>query len=146
MSTIVKAINHAYQTAKARNWDTIYWAIDLHGVCLKSTYKSGVHEFYSQEAIDALKLISSFPENKIIIWTSTHEAQYDQIRELFASHGIKVSYINENPEVPSTEISSFSSKFYFSILLDDKAGFDQDEDWYRILTWFEMHRNFYGTL
>lgn len=146
MSGIVKAINHAYKTAKARNWDTIYWAIDLHGVCLRSTYKSGAHEFYSQEAIDALKLISSFPENKIIIWTSTHTAQYNQIRALFAARDIRIDYINENPEVPSTEISSFNSKFYFSVLLDDKAGFDQDEDWRHILTWFEMFRPEYGVL
>lgn len=136
--SIVKVINQAYETARKRNWDTVYWAIDLHGVCLRSTYKSGAHEFYSQEAIEALRLISAQPESRIIIWTSTHESQYQQIRDLFWDNGCNVHYINENPEVPSTEISSFNSKFYFSILLDDKAGFDQDEDWDRIITWFEM--------
>lgn len=134
--SIISAIDHAYHTARSRNWDTIYWAIDLHGVCLRSTYKSGAHEFYSKAAVEALKLISSLPESKIIIWTSTHTNQYDQIRGLFAAQDIRVDYINENPEVPSTEISSFNSKFYFSVLLDDKAGFNQDEDWGRIIEYF----------
>ncbi len=137
--SIVRAIQNAYDTARSRNWDTIYWAIDLHGVCLKSTYKSGAHEFYSDYAIRALQTISSLPESKIIIWTSTHEAQYQQIRDLFWNNGCNVHYINENPEVPSTSISSFDSKFYFSVLLDDKAGFDQDEDWAKILTWFNTN-------
>lgn len=134
--SIITAIDNAYRTARNRKWDTIYWAIDLHGVCLKSTYKDGAHEFYSKTAIKALQLISSLPESRIIIWTSTHESQYQQIRDLFWNNGCNVHYINENPEVPSTSLSSFNSKFYFSVLLDDKAGFDQDEDWERIIEYF----------
>jgi hypothetical protein len=134
--SVIKAIDRAYDIARKRKWDTVYWAIDLHGVCLKSTYQDGVHEFYSKEAIAALQLISSLPETKIIIWTSSHSSQYDQIRALFAARDINVHYINENPEVPSTSLSSFNSKFYFSVLLDDKAGFDQDTDWEHIIEWF----------
>ena len=30
--SIVRAIQTAYETARGRKWDTIYWAVDLHGV------------------------------------------------------------------------------------------------------------------
>lgn len=128
-ASIIKAVKRAYQVMEERKWDTIYWAIDLHGVCLKSNYEQGGYQWINEYVVDALQIISSFPETKIILWSSAHEAEYPAIIKFFKDVGIKVAYFNENPEVGNSTHGCFDKKFYFSILLDDKAGFDPDTDW-----------------
>ena len=126
---ITKAIERAYEIMHERNWDTIYWAIDLHGVCMKSNYAEGIHEFISQEAIDTLRLISSLPESRIILWSSVYDEQKLNIMNVFEAEGIHVFDFNQNSEAADTPTGCFSQKFYFSVLLDDKAGFDPATDW-----------------
>jgi hypothetical protein len=129
---ITTAIARAYDTMKARNWDTIYWAIDLHGVCLESNYAKGVHTFISEEAINTLRLIGSLKESKIIIWSSVHEKDKQAIIDLFIENGIPVHGFNSNPSEADTKTGCFKEKFYFSVLLDDKAGFDPAVHWKEI--------------
>lgn len=133
--SIVRAIHRAYKTAVDRNWDTIYWAIDLHGVCFGSTYERGHYRFLNDDVKKGLQSITSRKENKIILWSSCHPEEQTAIVQFFKDNGIDVAYFNKNPEVPNTETGCFDSKFYFSILLDDKAGFDPDKDWGEI-NWF----------
>lgn len=133
---ILKAIHRAYQIMHDRKWDTIYWAIDLHGVCLKSNYEQGGYEWANDFAVPVLQTISSKPETKIILWSGAHEEEYPAIIKFFNDAGIKVTYFNENPEVGNSKHGCFDKKFYFSILLDDKAGFDPDHDWELIYDYF----------
>lgn len=56
----------------------------------------------------------------------------------FQENGINFDYINENPEVNSTEYADFDTKLYFNVGLDDKFGFDVEEDWKEIHTYFTM--------
>jgi trehalose-6-phosphatase len=129
---IVKAIDRAYRIARERKWDTLYWAIDLHGVCLKSNYVTSQHEFINDDAIAGLQMISSLPESKIILWSAMYNKEQFEVIKLFAEHGITVHDFNKNPEVKSTETGDFSSKWYHNIILDDKAGFDAETDWQEI--------------
>jgi hypothetical protein len=126
------AIQRAYQTMEKRGWDTIYWAIDLHGVCLKSNYESGKYEWINEHALEGLKTISKRPENNIILWSSVHNEEKESILEFFHTYGIKVCGFNQNPYEQSNEVSCFDEKFYFSVLLDDKAGFDPYYDWVNV--------------
>lgn len=126
---IAKAIARAYKTMRERNWDTIYWAIDLHGVCMTSNYEEGKHEFVHDFAVDTLRVISDLSESRIILWSSVHEDQKAPIIKAFADKGIKVSGFNHNPHEANTKTGCFDEKFYFSVLLDDKAGFDPMTDW-----------------
>jgi hypothetical protein len=126
---IGKAIDRAFQTMIERNWNKIYWAIDLHGVCLKSNYENGGYTFINDKVLPGLLTIQSVPESRIILWSSCHDHEKPAIVEFFDSHGIQVHHFNENPEEKSTKTGCFDQKFYFSILLDDKAGFDPDTDW-----------------
>jgi hypothetical protein len=137
---IQRAITRAYQTMADRNWNTIYWAIDLHGTCLKSNYKSTDFEFVNQECIDALRFISSLPETSIIIWSSCHDRDIDKVWTMFKEHGIIPHYFNENTAVENTATGNFSSKFYFSVLLDDKAGFNPETDWMLVKEQVEEER------
>ena len=126
---IAKAIQRAYKTMRERRWDTIYWAIDLHGVCMKSNYAEGVHEFIHPFIPDTLKMLSDLPETKIILWSSVHEDQKVPIINAFEDHGIMIHGFNSNPYEANTATGCFTEKFYFSVLLDDKAGFDPATDW-----------------
>ena len=125
---IVKAVERAYRIMEERGWDTIYWAVDLHGVCLKSNYETHDYEWINDDAQRVLKQISDRPESKIILWSSVYPGEMSSIISFFEDHGIQVWCFNTNTE-PDTKVSCFGEKFYFSVLLDDKAGFDPDTDW-----------------
>lgn len=137
---IVNAIRRAYRILAERNWDTVYWTIDLHGVCLKPDHNPGQYEFINQHAIDALRLISSLPESGITLWSSMHRTEQPGVIAFFAAHGIRVDYFNENPEITSTARADFSVKFYSSIILDDKAGFDPERDWLKVIDYLLVER------
>ena len=46
-----------------------------------------------------------------------------------SEYNIKIDFFNNNPEAKNTEYGDFTVKPYYNILLDDKAGFDPEEDW-----------------
>lgn len=71
---ITRAISRAYRVMRERNWDTVYWAVDLHGTVLESTYQVGTFQFINQAAETALQYLSSLPETRIIVWSSMHDA------------------------------------------------------------------------
>lgn len=127
--SIIKAIERAYSLLQERNWDTIYWAIDLHGTCIKSNYVSGEYEWINEDAVKCLQLIQSLHESVIILWSSCYTKEQFNIINFFKSYNITIDYFNYNPEVKDTKTGFFDQKFYFSVLLDDKAGFDPDTDW-----------------
>lgn len=134
---IIDAIKRAYQQLEDKNWDKIYWAIDMHGTCLESNYKSGEYKLINDDVIKTLKLIQSLPESRLIMWTSAYEQELYRLQEFFDLQGVDFDYLGENPQVRNTETGNFNKKFYFSILLDDKAGFDPETDWkliYKYLT------------
>ena len=70
------------------------------------------------------------------MFTSSFEKQTTPILELFKNNQITFNYVNENPEVPSTTLGNFKDKFYYNILIDDKAGFEMNSDW--DLVWQEI--------
>lgn len=128
--SIIKAIERAYAVMKERNYENIYWAIDLHGVCLKSNYKSGNYKWINEDVKECLQLISSLKENKIIIWSSCYPKEWwENIGDWLSKQIYHDFLFNYNPYIQNTDTGCFDRKFYFSILLDDKAGFDPDTDW-----------------
>ena len=135
---ITKAISRAIQKRKERGYDYLYWCIDIHGVILSPTYKlnNDGANFYD-DAIKTLKLISADPINKIILWSSSYATPMQDIINKLNDKGVRVDYVNENPECPNTALCDFSSKLYFDILLDDKAGFEPEVDWKAICQFLE---------
>jgi hypothetical protein len=133
---LLDAIQRSYDIMEKRGWDTIYWAVDLHGVCLVSNYEQGGYTWINDTAARALRMIAAQPENKIILWSSAHEEEQPTIIEFFKSHGIDVLAFNANPLEKNTKTGCFDKKFYFSVLLDDKAGFDPDKDWDEIISFY----------
>lgn len=122
--SIQKGISRAYNVAMERDHEMIFWCVDLHGTVLESNYSSDSFTFLNaKETVPALQAISALPETRIILWSGITDGDRDQVVKLFTENGIRVDWVNENPAVPSSGTGNFEQKFYFSILVDDKAGF-----------------------
>lgn len=126
----VFGIEKAYQIKKERGWDKLYWAVDWHDTLFKGMYsKDQKIELYpgAQYTLYILQRTG----NILIAYTSTPVLKAEEIcKYLYNTYGIHFKYINENPEHKAAgDYADFSKKFYYNVLLDDKAGFDPATDW-----------------
>ncbi len=133
MKTIVELFKDAWQKKEERKWDFVYIMVDLHGVVLNPNYHSENDlRYISEHAEECLKNLSDRDDVKLILWSSSHDKEIESVRKWMASHGIIFDFVNENPLEKNTKYADFSKKYYFSIILDDKAGFEPS-DWQDLL-------------
>lgn len=135
--SLQRSIEKAYKTAADRGWDTIYVMVDVHDTIAKSNYKDTSLEFYP-EAITVLKVLSKFPEIHLVLWTCCYEQHYAEYLNQCSAVGINFKSVNETA-VENTKTGCFDKKPYFSVLIDDKAGFDPSE-WLDVLWCFMRAR------
>lgn len=152
MKTIRTLFIEALRRRKQRNFKNFYIAIDVHGTIFKPTKWTKIDpetneeieennlkyipEFYTL-AIHVLRILTANENCKLILWTSSKQDKVEMYKTFLEDNDVKVAYINENPDFKENTYSDFSNKFCFDILLDDKAGFDPETDWfelYRLLT------------
>lgn len=131
--SILTAIQKAYQTAVSRGWDTLYVLVDVHDTIAVSNYKDAEVQFYP-EAIQALREIQQYPEVKLVLWTCCYSKDAARLIKRLAQEGVRIDGFNRTP-VANTATGCFSKKPYYSIMIDDKAGFDPSE-------WPEVAREF----
>jgi len=114
-----------------RNWNTIYWLVDVHGVIIPGSWRSeNNYDVIAPECIEVLQWITNRKDQRLILWTSSMKDEINEIVVwLWRNYGINVDYVNENPEEKNTEYADFSLKPYFNVLIDDKAGFEPEKDW-----------------
>ncbi len=130
---IIKSIltNH-FELKIARDWNKTYWFVDVHGTILKPNYQYGntPSDFYPL-AKETLQLISKLPDICMILYTCSHPHEINEYLELFEENDIHFQYVNENPEVPTDKngYGNYDKKPYMNVLLEDKSGFDPDNDW-----------------
>ncbi len=139
MSSIVKAIERTHKWADDNNWPVVYWAVDLHGTVLKPSYERQGQNFAYPHALECLKAISANKNNVLIMFSSSWPDRLLEHREDFRALGIDFKYINVNPEV-QTNLKGhgyYFDKFYFNVMLEDKAGFDPDSDWLAIIEYMK---------
>lgn len=130
MKSIDTIIDEVYRKKIERKWDTIYWLVDLHDTIIKSTYvKDALNSIAYNWSLAALSMISKREDSKLILWTSSYEDYIIELVYYLKKRDITFTYINENPECKNTQSGDFSKKFYFNIILDDKAGFEPEKDW-----------------
>jgi hypothetical protein len=132
MKKISEVLNNQLDIMNERKWDRIYVAVDWHDTMMPSTYsndKYGQYLLY-KDAMEVLQWMSNSANIRLILFTSSHGDQKgDFMHNVFHRYGISFDYHNGNPEVQNTDTGDFSEKFYYNVLLDDKAGFDPDVDW-----------------
>jgi hypothetical protein len=135
---ISKAIIKAYQEMYQRKWTALYFAIDLHGTIIERYTGDDIKAYAGAE--EALRMISSIPEIVTILFTSTSEKSLRPFDEWALDRLIFFKYLNENPECSSNKTGDFSKKFYFNVLLDDRAGFDPEVDWKEVIVSLDTAR------
>ena len=136
MSSIINTVKKAFALVSPK-YPLIYWNVDLHGVCFQSNYANSEYLWINDDCIKCLQEISNNHISRLILWSSCHIQEQIKIKEFMRKHDIHVDFFNENPLVENTHYADFSKKYYFSILLDDKAGFEPDKDWFDILNVLE---------
>ena len=123
-------IERAFKHQKERGWEKTFWCIDVHDTICRSTYESGkIDRVFYSDAKDVLTYLSSRVDVCLILFTCSHRDDIDNILGWLKENGLKIDYVNENPEQPSTKLSNFEQKMYYNVLLDDKAGFEGETDW-----------------
>lgn len=126
-------ITKAFKKNKSKGWNKIFICVDLHEVIITPTYSrlnDGAEIYPHARAV--LQRWTEREDVCLILWTCSHDNALRDIRDRLANEGILFDYVNENPEVPSSDICDFSGKFYMDIGLDDKFGFDAANDWLAI--------------
>ena len=126
-------IERAFQKRKERGNEKTFWCIDLHDCIFVGNYQAGSSggDFYPN-AIRVLKQLTMRKDFVLILHTASNEDGLKEAIMRFKNNGIVMDYINCNPECESTEMCDFSEKFYADIILDDKAGFEGEKDWFLI--------------
>lgn len=109
-------------------YNYIYIAIDIHGTIFYPSRNNEEKYNYIGYAKETLQKLSENPNFKLILYSSSYEKNINKYIECFRKDNINIDYIMENPEVTSNEYANFEKKFYYDILLDDKAGFESN-DW-----------------
>lgn len=122
---------HSFQ----KQWFETYWVFDLHGTIIKPTYKdiSYPAEYYPY-AKKTLQLLTKRPDIKMILWTSSFPYEIEEYVKNLKEDEIIFDAVNENPGISSNNgnFGYYEKKFYFNILMDDKAGFDPNTEWKQI--------------
>jgi nicotinamide mononucleotide adenylyltransferase len=128
---IIKAIRKEYEKAKQRGWDSWFYVVDIHETVLKPNYTTigDIPRTMYKDAPECLQKMSNRKDLKLILGTSSKKEDIDKYQEFFKANGINFPYVNENPEYKSAGHADFTQKFYFSVMLEDKAGFDPEIDW-----------------
>lgn len=125
-------IAKTFAMKKVRGWPEVYFCIDLHGTIIPSGKgaddKTDTLKFYP-DAKEVLQMLCRRKDVMTILWTSTPSERLPEVLTWFKENKINFTFINENPHAKNTPRGDFSKKFYFSVLLDDRAGFEPEVDW-----------------
>lgn len=125
------AIVTAYKDKVQRGWDTLYFAVDLHGTIIQRYTGADINPY--DHALKVLRALSAMPDIVLILFTSTSREQLEPFYKWCELNSINFPYLNENPECANNKTGDFTSKFYYNVLIDDRAGFDPEMDWIVLL-------------
>ena len=129
---IKKMFAHSFE----KEWFETYWAFDIHGTILVPTFRKDSYdsEFYPY-AKETLQLLTKRDDIVLIISTSSYPEEIEHYQKVFKENNIHFKYINENPDIDSSKgnFGYYEDKFYFNVLIEDKAGFVPEEEWRPIL-------------
>ena len=139
---IVNWIKKMFEHSFEKQWFETYWAIDLHGVVFKPDYrKDPDHAEFYPFAKETLQMMSARKDIVMIMFTSSHPKEIEFYDKFLRENGIKFDHINENPGISSRHgnFGCYDKKFYFNVLMDDKAGYDPETEWFQLYNLFSEY-------
>lgn len=129
MNGIIRAFESAFERKEEQGWEKIYVLVDIHDTIFKACYENEeTYQMYPW-AKATLQMLSFREDICLILWTSTYPNKINDYLKKFESWSISFNMINGNSEVSNTELSCFDYKPYFNVGIDDRFGFDPNEDW-----------------
>lgn len=135
MKSIFQIFKEQFDLKKAKNWEVLSITVDWHDTIMPSTYikknRFGDYPYYPH-CLEALKKLSDRKDIHLVLFTSSYPKYYQYLLDDLESKGIHIHSVNSNPDEKDTETGDFSKKFYYNILLDDRAGFNPETDWEEI--------------
>lgn len=127
---LLDSLKNCIKSAKKKNWNLIYIAIDIHDTIIEGNYSTTeLPTNFLANSKEVLQYLSNRKDIVLILYTCSHRREIEKYYELFIDNKIYFRYCNENPEVPDNALGCYTNKLYFNLLLDDKAGFNPNTDW-----------------
>lgn len=137
MKLIFRVLEDSLKAATAKGFDHIVVAVDLHNTIIDSELFNStegdlttkINTAIYTDCLRPLRIMSTLSTYKLMMFSGTEDSILREIIEILASHHrIKFDFINEYAGDNNTKSQSFSKKPYYSMILDDKAGFTE-ADW-----------------
>jgi hypothetical protein len=133
--SIIKAFKTALKKKEQNNWDRLYVFVDLHETIIVPSYKDAKRKDAYPYALEVLRYLKHRSDICLVLYTCSRQEHIAEYLKWFSEHDITFEFVNSSPE-PNSKYADFSQKPYFNVLLDDKAGFDPEEDWLLIKNYF----------
>lgn len=131
---LISYIEKVFNGLNNGSFKCIYIMVDVHNTILKPTFDKKETFEYFPYAKETLKLLSDNENIKLIMWTSSYDEKIQMYLKHFEENGIIFNFVNENKEYGNVSFACFDTKFYYDIGIDDKFGFDAENDWEEIYT------------
>lgn len=125
-------IEYQYSIMEKRGWDKLYWAVDIHDTILYADYNNNEPLRFAPYAKEVLQYLTNSNKAYLILYTCSYEDEIQRYLDFFKFHNIIFDDVNENNDVKNNLLGCFDKKLYFNILLENKAGFDMENDWLEI--------------
>lgn len=117
-----------WNIALKRGWNNVFIAVDIHDVILEANYKAGdIPKTFLGMAKEVLQRLSKRSDVTLILYTCSHPHEILEYLEFFKENEIFFKHVNCNPDCPNTAFGCFDTKFYYNIMLEDKAGFEPNQ-------------------
>ena len=130
---LFKYIQNVLENREKNGYEYIYILIDIHNTILVPSFEKEETFQYYKNAKKALQMLSNCQFIKLIMWTSTYQDKIDMYLKHFNQNGIHFDFVNENPIMKNISFGCFDTKFFYDIGIDDKFGFEPENDWELII-------------
>lgn len=139
---LIDSLENCIKSAKRKNWNNIYIAVDIHDTIVKGNYKTDeLPTEFLPMAKKTLQMLSARKDITLLLYTCSHPAEIEKYFAFFKENDINFKYCNENPDVPDNALGCYTKKLYFNILLDDKGAFNGHTEWPIIYNFFKNNNN-----
>ena len=139
---LISYIEKVFNELNRGSFKCVYIMIDVHNTILRPSFDKKETFEYFPYAKETLKLLSDNENVKLIMWTSSYDDKIKMYLKHFEENGIIFNFVNENKEYGNVSFACFDTKFYYDIGIDDKFGFDAENDWEEIYTFLTKKLNF----
>lgn len=126
---LIDYIKRVFKEREEKKYEYIYIAVDIHNSIFQPCFDKEETFQYFDYAKEVLQILSQLKFVKLILWTSTYKEKIDLYISHFEENNIHFSFVNENPMVKNGSFACFDSKFYCDIGIDDKFGFNAENEW-----------------